>query len=192
MKKHIKNLRVTIVGALAIVGLTIGNASAQPGGGMGGPGGMPGMGGMAGMDPAAMQQQIQLMVVTACREKLVVTNDAEWSVISDRLGKVVKVRMDDATGSLGIMNLLGGAGRGGRGGGRGGFGGMMGTPSAEATALQHAIDANAPAAQIKTALEKQREARARKKADIVKAQDDLRQVISLRQEAILVSLGVLE
>jgi hypothetical protein len=174
MKKHTLNLRVTLTAIVAAVGLTFGKASAQP---------------MGGMDPQQMQQQIQQALMSACREQLVVTNDAEWTVIETRLSKLMQSKMEDFGSSMGILSLMRGR-MGGRGGNGRGFPGM-GTPTPEAEALQHALDAQAPASQLKAALEKQREARNRKKAEIAKAEDDLRKVLTLRQEATLVSLGVL-
>ena len=102
-------------------------------------------------------------------------------------------------------------GRGGRrpggdtppapGGGVGGGGGdqagrdraraFMGEPSPESEALQQAIDSKAAAEELKAKLAKVREARKAKQAKLDKAQDDLRQVLSMRQEAIAVVNGLL-
>jgi len=98
----------------------------------------------------------------------------------------------------------GGFGRGGpggfgrRGGGDGGddqggnrrrFGPE---PSAEAESLQKAIEAKASNDEIKTKLAKYRESQATKRANLEKAQDELRKVLSLRQEANAVLLGLLQ
>jgi hypothetical protein len=81
---------------------------------------------------------------------------------------------------------------GGAGGGdqprRGGFGGP---PSPEADALQKAIDAKAPKAEIKAAIEKYVASRKAKQAELEKAQDDLRKVLTTRQEAIATLNGLL-
>ena len=53
-------------------------------------------------------------------------------------------------------------------------------------------DDGAPADQIKAALQKVRESRKRKQADLVKAQEELRQVVTTRQEAVLVNFGTLD
>ena len=100
---------------------------------------------------------------------------------------------------------FGGFGRGGFGGRRGGGdnggdqgaqrggggGGMFGTPSPEREALQKAIDSKAPKAEIKAALAKYLESRKVKQATLEKAQDDLRKVLTSRQEAIAVLNGYL-
>jgi Spy/CpxP family protein refolding chaperone len=69
---------------------------------------------------------------------------------------------------------------------------MFGQPSAETQALQQAIDAKAPAAEIKSKLAKLRELRKQKQAELVKAQDDLRNVLTPRQEAIAALIGLLD
>ena len=66
-----------------------------------------------------------------------------------------------------------------------------GEPMPEQEALQKAIDAKAPADEIKSKLAKYREARKVKEANLAKAQDDLRKVLSVRQEAIASVSGLL-
>lgn len=184
--------------AIALTSFTAIQANAQRGGGAGGFGGAGG-----GFDMSQMQQQIQQMAMTACREQLSVTNDEDWKAIEPRITKVMQLQADATTSSLGILRVLGSAnGRGGMGGGAMGgmggmgmLGGMFGgstTESAESTTLQRTIDSKGSATELKTALDKYREARNRKKADLAKAQDDLRKLVSTRQEAVLVSLGFLE
>ena len=72
---------------------------------------------------------------------------------------------------------------------RGGFGG---TPSPEAEALQKAIDDNAPTAQIKAALAKYQASQKAKQAKLVQAQENLRKVLTAKQEAQATLLGLLE
>ena len=144
-------------------------------------------------------QQMQQMMMTFFRSQLVVTNDEEWKVVETRLSKVVQVRMETLIG--GGMNMFRSM-RGNRGGDGGGGGGGMGRgmrglagfsqPSPEADALQKSIDDEAPSAELKARLEKFREAKKKKAAELAAAQRDLREVLSLRQEAILVSMGFLE
>ncbi len=183
-----------------------------PGGGGGGgygPGGGGGGGGRRGfnIDPAQIRQQ----VMDALRQEFEVTDDQEWSIIGGQIGKVY----DAATAGGGVTtfnvqkliqlafaNANGGGGQGGGfggqggGGGRGGGGGLAalfggGTPSAEDDALQHAIDSKASPEQLKAAITKVMDARKAKLAKLQKAQDDLRQLLTVRQEAIACSLGIL-
>jgi hypothetical protein len=89
------------------------------------------------------------------------------------------------------------AGQGRRGGfrnGPGGFAGPGGFPretSPELEALRKALDNNASASEIKTKLADLRAARKKKEAELEKAQNGLREVLSVRQEAVAVTLGFL-
>jgi 5'-deoxynucleotidase YfbR-like HD superfamily hydrolase len=86
--------------------------------------------------------------------------------------------------------MMWGGGRGGGPGGQGGPGG--GQVNAEQDALQKAIESNAPADEIKTKLAKYRASQKDKEAKLAKAQDDLRQVLTVKQEATAVLLGLLK
>jgi hypothetical protein len=147
----------------------------------------------ANMDPQQIQQMIQQRMMDNLREQLGVTNDAEWGVIEQRLSKVARMRMENmlrnGMGMMGGMRSRGGAN--GPGGGFRGFPGF-GQPDPNSEALQKTVDSNAPAAQIQSALAKFRDARKQKQAELAKAQDDLRQVLTIRQEATLVLAGILD
>jgi hypothetical protein len=125
------------------------------------------------------------------KEQLEVTDDSEWKAIQPLVQKVVDARtgMGGPGGGMGRMFMRGGGNQGGGdqggGGGRRGGGGMFGgTPMPEYEALQKAIDAKASKAEIKTALAKYQEARKAKQAQLEKAQEELRKVLTARQEAI--------
>jgi len=77
-------------------------------------------------------------------------------------------------------------------GGPGGPGNFNRQADPEMEALRKAIDANAPAAELKTKMEQLRTARVQKEATLEKAQTELRQVLTTRQEAIAVSMGWLK
>ena len=145
-------------------------------------------------DPQQFQQQMQQRITGYFREQLAVTNDDEWGVIESRLSKVVQARMEIMLGGMGGFRGMMGGNRGGdgqAGGRRGGFPGF-GQPDPDADALQKAIQTNASATQLKAAMSKYRESRDKKQAELTRAQDQLRQVLSLRQEAVLVSMGMLD
>jgi hypothetical protein len=100
---------------------------------------------------------------------------------------------DDAQGGPGGPGGPGGFGP--PGGGPGGPGGPMGfsrEPNPELDALRAAIDAKATSAELKAKLTQLREARKKKEADLEKAREDLRQILSIRQEAIAVTFGLLK
>ena len=138
-------------------------------------------------DPAQMQQRMMDNV----REQLGFTNDTDWNAVQPLIQKVTDARRDVGFGAgMGRMfRNRGGGGNGGPGGGRGGFGPP---PSPEAEALQNAIDANAPAAQIKEALAKYEASQKAKQAKLVQAQEDLRKVLTVKQEAQATLLGLLQ
>jgi hypothetical protein len=157
-------------------------------GGFGGQGG-PGGGGRGGnFDPAQMQQQ----QMDRMREQFEVTDDAEWGLISERITAVNEARQ----GAAGMGGFGGGGGRGGaggpggqggqRGGGRGGRGGNV-----EQQALQQAIADKLPDGEIKARLERLRDSRKAAEEKLARAQENLRAVLSVRQEAVAVMTGLL-
>jgi len=81
---------------------------------------------------------------------------------------------------------------GGSGGGApGGMGGFNREPDPELDALRKAVEGKASATELKARLADLREARKKKLEAFEKAQDELRQVLSVRQEAIAATLGLL-
>lgn len=174
-----KKLQVMLMaaGAATVVLLSAGNVAAQ---------------GRGNFDP----EQMRARMMERYREALEVKNDDEWKIIETRITKVTDARRE----------IGGGFGRGGpggfgrRGGGDSGSGDDQGgnrrrfgpEPSPEAESLQKAIEAKASNDEIKTKLAKYRESQATKRANLEKAQDELRKVLSLRQEANAVLLGLLQ
>jgi len=149
--------------------------------GQGGPGG-------GNFDPEQMRQRM----MDRYREQLAVKDDAEWKIIAERIEKVSAARREMGTrGGFGggRGGGPGGVGGAGAGGGRGGFGGE---PSAETTALQAAVDNNASTDDIKAKLAKYREVQKEKEAKLAKSQDELRQVLTVKQEAAAVLAGLLK
>jgi hypothetical protein len=202
------NRLLTICGIAAALCLGAGTILAQDnggtagnggngGGGNGGNGGGNGGGGRRGgggggfnrgnFDPAQFRQR----AVDNARDELGFTNDTEWSAVQPLVQKVVDARFDIGIG--GGMSLLRPRNTGNQdnGGGRQRRGGFGGETSPEAQALQQAIESNAPAAQIKAALAKYRQSRLDKEAKLKAAQDDLRKILSSKQEAQAVLAGLL-
>lgn len=162
-----------------------------PGGGGGGGGQGGGGGGQRGQrgnfDPAQMQERMMSMY----RERLEITNDDEWKAIQPMVQKITEARRDVGSGfGRGMMRPPGGQGGPG-GGGNGGRRGFGGEPSAEETALEKAIESKAPAAELKSAIAKFRESKKAKEAKLAAAQDELRKVLTVRQEAQAVLAGLL-
>lgn len=155
--------------------------------------------GQAPRDPAEMRQRM----MDRMREQFGVTDDAEWKIIAAKIEKVNETRRLAAGGmGFGGMGALGGR-RGGGPGGDGGQatagagagnrrGGFGGEPSAEVEDLRKAIEAKAPANEIKAKLAKVREVRKANEAKLETAQEDLRKVLDVRQEAVAVMSGLLK
>ena len=145
-------------------------------------------------DPEQMRQRM----MERAREQLGVTNDDEWKIVSERLEKVMTARRDANAGAFGGFGRGGGPGgrRGGgdnanAGGGNGGGrrGGFFGEEPQEAKDLRAAIEAKAPAEEIKAKLDKYRAYKKAKEADLAKAQEKLKEVLNARQEAAAVLAG---
>ena len=146
-----------------------------------------GFGEFGNFDPAAIQKRI----MDSYREQLEISDDAEWKVIEPRVQKVMEAQREAGFGGSigGIMRAFG---RGQQGGQRGGRSNFLGSgPGPEEQALQKAIDAKASSAELKAALEKVAAARKQKQANLEKAQTELRQLLSVRQEANATLAGLL-
>ena len=146
-------------------------------------------------DPAQFRQRM----MDRYKERLEVTSDDEWKVIQDRIEKVTQLQRDLRIGGPG-----GPGGRRGPGGGdaaqtgnnggppgdrRGFFGGE---PNPDVEALQKALDSKASSDELKAKLAKLRDVQKDKETKLVKAQEELRKVLSVRQEATAVLLGLLK
>jgi hypothetical protein len=140
--------------------------------------------GGGGFDPEQMRQRMEERM----REAFAVKDDAEWKIISERIQKVNDARRDVSFGG-GMRAMFrppgggpGGDNQGNRGGGnRARFGGE---PSAEEDALAKAIESKASKEELKSAMAKYREARKAKEDALAKAQDDLKAVLNVQQEAV--------
>jgi hypothetical protein len=145
-----------------------------------------------GFDPAQMQQRM----MERMREQLEVKDDAEWKVLQPRLERLMAARRDAGTGvGMGMGAMMGrqggpGGQQGGPGaqGARGGFGAQA-SPAAQE--LQKALDSNASNEQIKKALAKFDNERETRRAELQKAQEELKKLLSAKQEARLKLNGLL-
>jgi len=177
------NRRLLLASAAALLSLGLNQTVlAQPDNAGGPP---PGRGG--NFDPAQFRQRM----MDRLKEQLEIKDDSEWTAIQPMVQAVMDARMASMSG-MG-RGMFGGPRRGGGDNNgdqprRGPFGQA---PSAEADALQKAIDSKAPKAEIKAAMEKFVASRKAKQAELEKAQDNLRKVLTSRQEAIATLNGLL-
>ena len=147
-------------------------------------------------------EEIRQRMAERMREQFGVTDDAEWKIIEGKIQKVTEARRAVGGGGFAAMGGFGGrrggpggggdGERGNRGGGEGRRGGFGGDPSPEREELQKAIDSKASADEIKTKLAKVREARKANEAKLEAAQEDLKKVLSVRQEAVAVMMGLVK
>jgi len=134
------------------------------------------------------------------KEQLKAT-DEEWAVLQPLIEKVQNKQRDTMTSRFGgFFGGRGGgpggggdrAGGGDRGGGGGGDRGDRGG-SPESQALRTALEGDSTSAEdLKAKLAAVREARKKAAAELEAARADLAKVLSVRQEAVLVSMGILE
>ena len=145
------------------------------------------------------------------KTSLKVTND-EWAVLQPLIEKVTTKQREAMSGRFGGFGGFGGRG-GGPGGDRGGAGGgapggaPSGAPggataaapggdragSAESQALRDALEKDSSTAEdIKAKLNAVRDSRKKATADLASAREELKKVVTVRQEAVLFSMGILD
>ena len=138
-------------------------------------------------DPAAMRERM----MNGIKERLGAT-DEEWKVLQPKIEKVMTAQRDSRG--------TGGFGRGGRGGDRGGNNNTNAAPQGEQSAVAKASadlraaldDKSTSAEEITKRLTALRDAREKARADRAAAQKELKDVLSARQEAVLVNSGILD
>jgi hypothetical protein len=181
--KKLKNA-LLLAGAMAALSFGTANVSAQ-----------------GNFDPEQMRQRM----LDRVREQLEITKDDEWKIVSERVEKVMTARREATAGGFGGFGRgQGGGGRRGGGnggdaaaaGGNGGNGGQrrnafFGEEPQEAKDLRAAIEAKAPADEVKAKLDKYRAYKKSKEAELTKAQEKLKEVLNARQEAAAVLAGLL-
>ncbi|MBI1389726.1 MAG: hypothetical protein GC154_14910 [bacterium] len=153
-------------------------------------------GGRGNFDPEQMRQRI----MDRMKEQLQAGDD-EWQIIQPKIEKVWELQRESRSGGMGFGMFgpppggPGGPGgpngdnNGDRGGRRRGFGPE---PSPEAAALQQVLDnKDASADEIKAKLTAYRDSVKKKETELAKAREDLRAVLTVRQEAMLVLMSVL-
>ena len=131
-------------------------------------------------------QQAQLNRI----KELLAASDEEWKILEPRILTIQDLLRD--SGARG--GIASGRGR------RGGFGGTaVADPENPPTAVQNAArelqeslaSKDASAEDIKSKLTALRDARVKSQTELAKAQDQLREVLTARQEAVLVMSGLL-
>lgn len=184
--------RILTMCAMAIT-LAIGATSlmAQGGGGQsggqgGGGNGGGGPGGWRNMTPEQRQERM----LSGIQDRLGFTNDTDWSAVKPMVQKVLDARRDVGFG--GGFGMMGGRNRGGGQGGQGGGGPFGQQAGPEQQALQDALDNDAPSGQIKDLLAKYKASQKAKQEKLVAAQEDLKKVLTTKQEAQAYLMGLVD
>lgn len=146
--------------------------------GRGGPGG--------NFDPAQMQERM----MGGIREQFAIKDDTEWKAIEPLVKKVMDGRREAVTGGMGMMfrrpggdNNAGGQDRSRR------FGGE---PGPEVEALQKAVEAKASKDELKAKMAAVRKAKQANEAKLKAAQDELKKVLTVQQEAVALQMGLVQ
>jgi hypothetical protein len=134
---------------------------------------------------ADVRKQVQSQAQARIKEALGAT-DEEWQVLGPKVEKVQNLTLQSANVGMGLARL-----------GMGGFNIAGGTEQPDVQKKLQALQAimknkDAAAEDIRAALKDYRDARAKVKADLDKARTELRELLTLRQEALLVNMGLLE
>lgn len=150
-------------------------------------------------DPERMRQMMNQRM-----QELFGATDDEWKILGPRVIKVQELSREVGGGGRGGMMFGRRGGFGGPGGpggpGGGQVGGRQGAPTREQTEVEKAMEqlrtllenTSATPDQIKNQLTTLRAAREKTKQQLAVAQQELRQIITLRQEAQCVMMGILD
>jgi uncharacterized protein (DUF169 family) len=135
-------------------------------------------------DPERMRQRM----MERLREQLG-ASEKDWTVLGPRVEKVMELSRQTRAGAMRFMFR----GRGGRRGVGEEEGRDLSPVRQAALDLHEAVEEEeTSAAEIKQKLTTLREARERVKADLEKAREELREVVTLKQEAQLMLMGMLD
>ena len=151
------------IAALCLFAMPL-SAQNQPGGG--------------GFDPAQMRQRMMDFM----KERLGASDD-EMQAIAPKLEKVMQLQRDAGGGGMRGMRRQGGDQQQQQ---------PQSPVQQKAKELQDAVEANAPAADIKAKMQALREARAGARQELTKAQAELKELLTQKQEATLLMMGMLE
>jgi hypothetical protein len=144
-------------------------------------------------DPAQFQERM----VERYRDRLEITDDAEWKAIQPRIQKVIEARMALESGRRAAFDRGNRGDRTGRADRNGSDQNQQQRPASTnapdpaTDMLQRAITDKASSSDLKTASAQYLAARKARQATLEKAQEELRMVLTQRQEAIAMLAGLL-
>jgi hypothetical protein len=133
--------------------------------------------------PKSSPAEAQARGLDRLREKLEVPDDTEWALITERITKIDEIRRTLWTSAANVRSPLPGSEKTKR------SAGSSGNP--ERDALRAAVTDNLPDAEIKSRLARAHEIHRQNEKRLADAHANLRAVLSIRQEAVLVMAGLL-
>jgi len=144
---------------------------------------------MQSIDPSILRKAAMARYMERLRTQLGASEE-EWKVLGPKVENLMQAQQEVRAGIRGIPG-------GGFGGGRGGFVGANPSPATEveeaAVALREAArDPDVPARDTSLALKDYRAARAKARQRMADAERELKELLTQRQEAILLMNGLLE
>ena len=150
------------------------------------------------VDPSIIRRAATARWLERLKKQLGAT-DEEWQVIAPRIEDLLRAQQEARAGIRGFRMGGMGAPGGGSGGGRG-FGNLLGRGSEDPSDVELAAEAVRSAAEdpdfssreTSLALKEYRKARGKARERLAAAEHGVRELITHRQEAILMMLGVLE
>jgi len=135
-----------------------------------------------GFDPAQFRQQMNDRI-----KQMLGATDEEYQALQPKIEKLMQLQRD-SRGGMGF-----GRGRGGPGGGGGDANAQQSPTQTASKDLQTALDnKDAKPEEIKAKLTALRDAREKAKAEMSGAQKELRELLTQRQEAVMVMMGFLD
>ena len=156
--------------------------------------------GQGGGDPAQFRQRMDDRMKQALG-----ATDEEWAVLKPKVDKVTAAQRQSGGGRGAGFGGPGGGGR--RGGGPGGGGDANGQPggagggarpqddspvAVKSRELRQAMEANASPEELKTKMAALRDARVKARQQLEQARAELKELLTAKQEAALLMMGVLE
>jgi hypothetical protein len=146
---------------------------------------------LQGIDPERIQEAMQQRLNDSLRTQMGITNDDEWTVIEEKINAVRKAQRIVLADS-GTTEMMGLSGMGGQRPGRIGLQALLGKPGPESSALRQALESGAPETQLKTLAAKLKNVRKDELTKLARAQEELRSLLKIRQEAVATMAGLLD
>lgn len=147
----------------------------------------PSFGRSGNMEPNKLGQVGMPSILERIRGLFEISDDDEWALVKSRIEAVLRSKREVAAGEMNVMSLM--MRSESKSGSRAQLAGRLRTP--EQRVLQKAIESEASPDELKKALGNFNNHRDKKRLKLEEAQQNLREVLTVRQEAIATVSGLL-